>query len=212
MALVKEEIKVCVASEEVAKEYAKYELEKKGIQDFQIDSTTLTDIEGNIGYNIQVSYHKLGEQDTQMNLEEIKLIREEAKSLQQELVDLEKKKEEISEELKGIQDKCNHEIIVQLKTYDPASIYNPSCCLICNQHFNDQFIHYDRRNKGMPAYTIHFENLLNIPEEKKVQIAFQVFEELREEHPELSDGEIVQMINEQIVEAKNVAEKKSRSK
>lgn len=173
---------ILASSEEEARKTVTEYYKKMGIKNIQFDSVTPTNLGEANGYKVQISYPK-------EVISYIKMTRNSVISLENRLAELEKRKAVLSKTIEDIQNRCDHKFIVQLKPYDPSSIDNPSRCLVCNQRFTDQFIHYDRKNKGITVHTIHFENLLYIPQEK-------MFQQLRIEHPELSDDEIVQIIKE----------------
>lgn len=118
--------------------------------------------------------------------------------LQDNIAELNKQKESLVLGLKQIQQKCSHRLAVKLQNYDFDDNWNEAYCLNCNQHFHGPFLNFDKQFQNI----IHFEYLTFDGEqptnEIKVEVALEMFRQEREKHPELSDAEIVAIINSQI--------------
>jgi len=111
--------------------------------------------------------------------------------------ELSTKREELISKVKDIQDNCSHSIGVEVdKFYQYKAI-----CLNCNKMFEDKDLEVLRNN---------FENTIDFgyitisydskAYDEKVYIAYQLLLEEREKNPNLSDSDIVKIINKKIHE------------
>lgn len=180
-------------TEEVAKKKIEYVFRKVGIQHIDFGNVNYSMTDKGVKQQIEVFYED--SQETQLDINQICSIRNQALSLQNTLKNLEEQKQKTLHQLQSIQDHgdCNHQFLVQMKPYDAKSIDNPHYCLICNKLFPDQFVTYDKSKK-----IIHFENVLDIPQKEKVELAFQIFKYFKEKYPLFSDAKIIELINEEI--------------
>jgi len=133
-----------------------------------------------------------------IDLQELQQTREKAIRLQDDISELNKQKESLVLGLEQIQQKCSHRLAVKLQSYDFDDNWNEAYCLNCNQRFHGPFLNFDKQFQNL----IHFEHLTFDGEqpidEIKVEVALEMFRQEREKYPELSDAEIVALINEQI--------------
>ena len=111
---------------------------------------------------------------------------------------LEKRKIMYFNEITKIQKECPHSVGVKLREYNVEESWSEAYCLCCNAHFIGQ----SKNTQGFFENTIDFKDVNfereSLSEEVKVEIALEMFRQERANHPELSDAEIVAIINEQV--------------
>lgn len=130
--------------------------------------------------------------EKKINIEELRKTRENITNLEDELSKLRERKEKLQNKIQIIRDFCNHEVGV--KTQDPyqKSYFSKTTCLICNKEYGGPFTPF--------KYTIHFENkkFSSLTEEEKVLLTYNMFVEERKKNSELSDSNIVEIINDKL--------------
>ena len=118
--------------------------------------------------------------------------------IERSMKEMARKMQSLIDEKSQVQKSCNHVLGVNLREYNIEDSWVYACCLNCNRYFTGQEIN----NSGFFQNAIHFEELafdgVELEDEIKVEIALEMFRQERVNHPELSDAEIVAIINEQI--------------
>lgn len=180
-----------------AKEIAKKILEERGKKNIHIGNAIPTQLEGDKGYQVEVSYEEnILEQNC--DIEKMQYTYNKVNKISQEIEILNKQKELLNQEIKKIQQNCNHKIGLKVRKRQGRNLWDEAYCLNCNIHFNTPFINIDTEFQ----YLIHFETGFieekELTTEEKSQIVLCRFREIREENPFLSDKEIVDQINQEI--------------
>lgn len=203
--LITKTLKVYADSPEIAKKIVEEEYEKKGFSNITINFVELIVPKLGVPKNIRKHLDSLCNYKVQISYEEemidtSKLIQTRAKAieLQKKIAELQKVKEQYLSQLGPIQDNCKHKVIVKLQKWDFDGACNDAYCLECNSHFNGPGMIFDSDFENI----IHFEDLkdMELTSEKKMKIALKMFTKFKTEKPELSDSDIVEMINKQVKE------------
>ena len=124
-----------------------------------------------------------------INLEELKIIRGVAIKTNADIVVVDKMKQDLTLKLLNLQNNCSHELVVR---YKDVQIGHIARCLCCTKTFYGLMV-------GLDSY---FQNIIDLPdtlqEDDMTQFTLNLFEKERNQNPELSDAEIVAIINEQV--------------
>lgn len=124
-----------------------------------------------------------------VDLEQLKIIRDVATKINGDLAVTEKVKQELTLKLLNVYNSCSHELVVRYKDNQFGRIAR---CLCCTKTVYGPMVDLD----------CYFQNIIDLPntldENDKTQFALNLFEQERANHPNLSDAEIVAIINEQL--------------
>ena len=174
-----------------AEETAKEDLHMQGKTDIEIKSC----LEQEHGFEVKVDYR-----EGQIDLETLFLQRCKAAECRNTLAMLAVQQEKYISKLENITKNCSHQVGVLLKEEDilddePGKLQ----CLFCGTVF------------GSTIHASEFvDNIIDLTkmeyvgtDETKVQIAFEMYMEVRTDNPELTDAEIVSIINNRLNESRN---------
>lgn len=104
-----------------------------------------------------------------------------------------KRKHELTLQLLNIQHNCEHKIVVR---YNDVNSGREVRCLNCNKTFYGNVV-------GIDFYFKNIIDLQNLTTDgDKVEIALKLFEEEKNQHPDLNDAKIVKIINDKVKENK----------
>lgn len=124
-----------------------------------------------------------------IDLRSLKIVRNMALKINDEMDKVEKVKQELVLKLIDIHHNCNHELVVRYKDNQVGRIVR---CLCCTKTFYGPMVGLD----------FCFANIIDLPdvlqENDMPQLALKLFEQKRIKKPELSDAEIVTIINRQV--------------
>ena len=137
-------------------------------------------------------------QKNSINLDILKAVRLEALKLNEEIDFVSKVKEDLVLKLLNIRHNCEHEIVVR---YNNVQTGREVRCLCCDKAFYGNIVGADFYFKNI----IDFQSLET--QEDKVKLALTLIERERNENPELSISEIIEIINNKTQGNKLVAKK-----
>lgn len=122
------------------------------------------------------------------DLDKLRLIRDEALKLNTKINSVEKIKQDLTLQLLTIQNNCNHNIVVRYQNNETGREIR---CLCCNKGFYGRLVGLD----------FYFDNIIDLnleTDEDKVNLALELFIQEKQDFPDLSDTEIVKIINHKI--------------
>lgn len=137
-------------------------------------------------------------QETKTVLQDLLLIRNEAVKIGEDIKFASKVKQDLTLKLINIQHCCNHNIVVRFRTNERG---REARCLCCNKAFYGSMVGAD----------FYFENIIDMQaletDEDKVTLALGMFAQTKTLNPNMSDKQIVEIINNKINENKVFTEK-----
>jgi len=133
-----------------------------------------------------------------IDLEQFKMIRGLATKTNDDLSMAEKVKQDLTLKLLNIHKNCNHELVIR---YMDNQVGYIASCLCCTKTIYGPMVGLD----------FCFQNLIDIPdslqENNIPEFTLKLYEQERIKHPELSDAEIVSIINQQLKKQTTAVEK-----
>jgi len=100
-------------------------------------------------------------------------------------------------------EKCKHEIGVQIYSFESEYKCNEVYCLECKENFNGPDIIFNKKFSELLPFKsiIHFENVdKGLSEIKKVEFAKYLFDILKDSCPNINEYDIVNLINNKVNE------------
>lgn len=192
-------MRTCVIAEDSAqaKINAKLILKNEGYRNIEILNVKEAPIESNglDGAKVYfVEYNGLYHKQEQINVDLLKKERNDVLKLYKQMKKLTEQKSALDKKMEKITKKCDHRIVVQTRNEMSDNDYyvdKEVRCLLCNKQFSSIYdVDFDDKFDNI----IHFENM-DVSSTEKIELAFNMFCEIKEENPELSDSEIVDKIN-----------------
>ena len=190
------EISIIAKSEEQAKMNAKAILKNEGCRNIEILGVSESPFcfEGLNGNVYSVQYKGLYHEQEQINIELLRKERNDILKLQKQLKKLSEQKMVLNKKIEKITRKCDHRVVVETRNElsdNDNYVIEEVRCLLCNKQFSSLYeVNFDEKFENR----IHLESV-DATSSEKTELAFNMFCDIKEQNPELSDSEIVELIN-----------------
>jgi hypothetical protein len=192
-------INVIALNESQAKKNAKSVLKNEGYKDIEIielkeENIPYSDERGAKIYSVE--YEGLYHQEEQINIELLKRERNEILKLYKQSKKILEQQSLVEKKLKKITKNCDHRVVVEVineMTDNDIFVIKEANCLLCNKRFSSL---NDTDEYNSLENVIHFGDI-DASSSEKTDLAFNKFCQIKEENPDLSDSEVVELINNQ---------------
>lgn len=189
-------INVIALNELQASKNAKSILKNEGYKDIEIlevteNDTNYSDEQGSKIYSVE--FNGLFHQDEQINIELLKRERNEILKLYKQMKKITEQEMLLYKKLNKITKKCDHRVVVEVKNElsdNDVFVIKEAKCLLCNKRFSS----FDDNDYDSLENVIHFGDI-DASSSEKTELAFNMFCQIKEANPELSDSEVVEKIN-----------------